>query len=287
MANFVTNIIIVKKDIEKFKKYVLNKNGEFDFYEVFKQREGDTPDGFYITEEMRMDLDIESSSRSYKPIRSVADVEKAKLNGDTVQLDIQLTMEKLYKEEMTQQDFVASVMEETVDNPYFTFTDGMQSWTKKCVDTIARGFYNYKKYLFTDWYTFNNAVFGTKWNAMDTYIKEVDGKLLVKITTAWCTPTGVWKRLAEDFDFTVAYADEGVPENSGIVYAENGEVVDKPFSDYNDDEKYLATIFIRTDYSIDEEFQKVLEEDYGLTTIPVERQQEIKDELSQYIGIGA
>lgn len=55
-----------------------------------------------------------------------------------------------------------------------------------------------KEYGATDWYDWANRHWGTKWNAYDVrYITGGDDYIVIEITTAWDTPSGIWEALRE------------------------------------------------------------------------------------------
>lgn len=68
------------------------------------------------------------------------------------------------------------------------------------------------KYGFSNWYEFCNEMWGTKWNALDTYIaKELDKEIVYVFQTAWSTPEPIFVELFKKFPnlkFTIMFADE-------------------------------------------------------------------------------
>lgn len=63
---------------------------------------------------------------------------------------------------------------------------------------------NEKKYGYTDWYTWANARWGTKWNPSSSEVEETinaDGtaELVYTFDTAWCEPTPVFEALSAKY----------------------------------------------------------------------------------------
>ena len=80
-------------------------------------------------------------------------------------------------------------------------------------------------YGYPDWYEWNVANWGTKWNACqeDTYDADITGDKLC-FSTAWSCPLEVLLAVSKQVPVTVAYADEDMGSNYGILLLENGEV---------------------------------------------------------------
>lgn len=75
-----------------------------------------------------------------------------------------------------------------------------------------------------NWYDWCVEFWGTKWNANETIVlndKEV------WFDTAWSMPEPIFEEISRKYHTTVkvAYADEGIIENSGIVLYKDGEEV--------------------------------------------------------------
>ena len=84
-----------------------------------------------------------------------------------------------------------------------------------------------KEYGANNWYDFAHLYWGTKWNAYEVrYIThELNGdnsKLVLELSTAWCTPQGIWDKLEEQ-GFTVKGVYYG--EMDGYAFIGDGEEV--------------------------------------------------------------
>ena len=73
---------------------------------------------------------------------------------------------------------------------------------------------NVEKYGFGDWYEWSYANWGTKWNAYDGYISNVEPESFqVSFTTAWSPPTPVIMAMCEKFPelyIEMEYQEEGM-----------------------------------------------------------------------------
>ena len=72
-----------------------------------------------------------------------------------------------------------------------------------------------------DWYHWNSANWGTKWNA---YEIEISPKR-IKFQTAWAMPEPIFKALSKEFpdvEFQLKYADEDLGHNCGAMIFSNG-----------------------------------------------------------------
>lgn len=267
MANYITNILKVngKEQVTKVKELLVDKDGKVDFNILLPQPK---------------ELDIESGcGYGYSS--------DGKHSTD-LQKEIQLTMEQLYKDSLTQAEFVDIVLDETVNNPYFHKSNG-ESFTDREVEqasVIAKGFYNYRKYSYTDWYDFRNKVWGTKWNAFEESVSEfLNGeKLVIVFDTAWSTPYGVWEALSKKgIDFTVAYADEDIGYNLGILES-NGKELSRldNFNTLTLEEKQTCSLIIKygtDEWTIEQEMADMeLQDD-----VSVQRRIELSKELEQYV----
>lgn len=82
-----------------------------------------------------------------------------------------------------------------------------------------------KKFGACDWYTWQNANWGTKWNASSVYINDN----FISFNTAWSTPFELMVKLSEKYPkaiFEVEYADEDFGHNVGKYTLQNGEEID-------------------------------------------------------------
>lgn len=90
---------------------------------------------------------------------------------------------------------------------------------------------NIKNYNAIDWYDWCCDNWGTKWNAFDVEVEDIDEENDIcwfKFTTAWCAPEGWIKELSKHCDFTINCEVEGsdtryryVCENGVLRYFES------------------------------------------------------------------
>lgn len=75
-----------------------------------------------------------------------------------------------------------------------------------------------------NWYDWCIRNWGTKWNSDDTHV--LNDKEVV-FCTAWSTPFPIFKELSKQYHTTVsvAYADEGNVDNSGMISYKDGEEI--------------------------------------------------------------
>ena len=91
---------------------------------------------------------------------------------------------------------------------------------------------NIRKYDHPQWYDWCCSNWGTKWNASDTYIEDVDGNGNVTVTfsTAWNAPFGIIEKFAElckDDEFHWEYQNEDPdPYTTHILTKVNGKIVE-------------------------------------------------------------
>lgn len=86
------------------------------------------------------------------------------------------------------------------------------------------------KYGFNNWYDWNVANWGTKWNAYDTYVFN---EVITCFNTAWSPPIKAIKKLADltGHTFVLSYLGEGGEYIGQATCAPNSDVED----DYHDD----------------------------------------------------
>ena len=258
MPNWITNIVTVKENVEEFKKNFLNEKGEVDFNVVIP-----CPQDLISTE---------SGSRSYSQEESwkLTDEQKA----------IQLQLETLYKDTYTQKEFVDLIMDETYNNPYFEMP--RKQWSDETTINVAKGYYNLQKYGYVDWYNFCIDKWGTKWNVDpdEVYVDEMsDGSLKITFDTAWSTPAEIWQELANrGLNFNVAYADEDLGNNFGILEVKDGCGFVEKFEGKTNDERFVLATIIKSD--IDNVMETIEEYEINMTEADV---QMLYEEIKEYL----
>jgi hypothetical protein len=96
-----------------------------------------------------------------------------------------------------------------------------------------------KKYGSKDWYDWNVANWGTKWNVSDASIdEEEDGSVVYGYSTAWAPNCEFLKNICKQYpllDFTLEYEEEGVGFE-GTLEIVAGKVIkdeERPFTNYS------------------------------------------------------
>ena len=217
MPNWVTNVVKVTKNCKEFKEnfFVSGKEGElvFDFNTIIPRPS---------------DLLIMSGSDSYQ----YCDNQQVK----------DLFIEN-YHDTDTQEEFVDRILLNLIKKniPYYD-TEELKERELERVTNQAKGYYNLQKYGFEDWYDWSRENWGTKWNACDTLILvDYEGELYFSFNTAWCTPENVYRKLASmGYEFTVAYADEDLGYNVGLIKTEDNNIV---FRNLEEEENHVFFTF--------------------------------------------
>lgn len=245
MPNWVTNNIIVnnKKDFEKVKKLLLNENNQIDFNKLIP---------------MPKDLEITCGGYTWETR------DKFGFGGEILAKKIEFQnlvfedyLNQFYTDTISQDDFVTCVrvhldyvkpnyMEKLKE--IYGINDIHQlnihdSWGTHHApfEELIRSFYNTKKYGYPNWYEWSCEQWGTKWNASETYVNE-NG--VITFDTAWSCPLGIIDKLSKHVDFKIAYADEDLGSNYGVIEFKNGignRIEDLDGLEYNV-AKYVATL---------------------------------------------
>lgn len=255
MPNWVTNVVRIHNRAEEFKKnFFIEEEGEmvFDFNKVIPMPE---------------DLMITSGSDSYRYI-----------DNNTIK---ELFIKTLMPSD-TQETFVDKILLNIVKEG-ITFTDDEERKEREFdrVKTQAKGYFNMVRYSYQDWYDWSIDKWGTKWNVCDTYIAvDYDGELCFTFNTAWNTPEGIFRKLAEmGYEFTVAYADEDIGANVGLIKAE-----DESLSFCNlekENNPYILAIAIRTSNLYKDEITETLD-NYAINYTSEQVEEAIKT-LQDYV----
>lgn len=245
MPNWVMSSIIVnnEKDFEKLKELLVNENGQIDFEKLIP-----TP----------QDLNITAGCYEWE-----TDVYNLGFKNDIIAKQNEILkplLDKIYdvynnnnttKDTLTQERFV---------NTAINFSDVVNAIQKvhnrddiqnEDLKNVLKGYYNFRKYGFVNWYDFHNVKWGTKWNVDDT---ACIGNLSMCFQTAWDTPLGIFKELSKHIDFTVGYADEDIGSNFGVIEVKNGEAYIDNFEDLSKEEKYYVSSILngQDDYDYEE-----------------------------------
>ena len=99
-------------------------------------------------------------------------------------------------------------------------------------------FQNEQKYGAKDWYDWRVDIWGSNWEAWDTFLSEDN---TVEFYTAWSRVMPIVQKLAEnypDIKFEYSWADEDLGCNVGRAEFENGQVVHDEFLDSHSKEAF-------------------------------------------------
>lgn len=128
-----------------------------------------------------------------------------------------------------------------------------------------------KKFGHCDWYGWQTANWGTKWNAYDQVEHDAN---VIEFDTAWSTPYSLLVNLSKMFPqvtFEVEYADEDFGYNVGKYVLLNGETIEENIPDGGSQEAIEMAMDIKGD------------EDYYLESYLVDEADE-DGELSDFAG---
>lgn len=128
-----------------------------------------------------------------------------------------------YDENLTQEEFVKKVLKAITIKSIQELYDirlSTDEQVKGAVENILKGYYNLQKYGYVNWYEAHNALWDTKWNACDC---EIDDDLQrITFDTAWAMPFNVYSELSKNVNITVAFANEDLGSNYGIIEFNDG-----------------------------------------------------------------
>ena len=256
MPNWVTNNInVAEKDVEKFKKLALDKNGMVDFSILIPRHK---------------DLDITAGCYEWY-------IDKFGFNKEKeVKQNVVLKplLDKVYNKKMTQDEFVNLTLNDEIFKKAKKIYD-LQD--KSDLDNILRGYYNLRKHGYTNWYDWSIAKWGTKWNANETYGSGSN----FTFDTAWSCPFEWLLKLSKHIDFKGSFADEDLGSNLGIFETENGKLLGGDFNEYSQEELYYIANMIK---GYDEcTYEEWLEYDDCLEPISEENRTQINEILEEYI----
>ena len=104
-----------------------------------------------------------------------------------------------------------------IKEQYATYPDG-ENRLKECIRLAKIALDNIKKYGHKNWYDWNLANWGTKWDVCNPSVQTTNNEITLKFETAWSTPELIFKKLAEqypDLMIDIDYADEDLGHNCG------------------------------------------------------------------------
>ena len=106
---------------------------------------------------------------------------------------------------------------EEIECRFNTFHNGENRF-KECIRLAKIALDNIKKYGHKNWYDWNRANWGTKWDAYEPYVNAMTDEIFLSFMTAWSTPEPVFVKLAEQYPdllIEIEYADEDLGSNCG------------------------------------------------------------------------
>lgn len=104
-----------------------------------------------------------------------------------------------------------------IEERYATYPNGENRF-KEYIRLAEIALDNIKKYGYKDWYDWNIANWGTKWDAWSPSVETTDNEIMIEFQTAWSTPKPVFLKLAEQYPelmINIDYADEDWGNNCG------------------------------------------------------------------------
>ena len=132
--------------------------------------------------------------------------------------------EKFYTDTITAEDFANEVVKNLDSEPQVKEVLNKYCDDKNHYKVYATGYFNKRRYSFTDWYEASVSLWGTKWNAQETNLYEQDCK--VSFETAWSLPFPILLKIAQDIPFVTMYADEDRGSNYGGIVFKDGLAYD-------------------------------------------------------------
>lgn len=184
MPNWVTNNLTVnKKDLF----FILDKNDKVDFNLSLRM-----PDSLNVVSGGSNDIDI---------YLFLSD----KLNIDVSVIKKDKTAIALIKN-MFSQDWITEISHRAKD---LWDKSSQEERTKHYEDgkTLVD---NYQKYGVTTWYDWCIKYWGTKWNASDSHVEDIDDeKVMITFDTAWSAPAGwLWSLYERNITFHLEWIEE-------------------------------------------------------------------------------
>ena len=224
MPNWVHNTIKVKtSDFKDFCKDTLDKEGNFDFNKIAP---------------LSKDLNILANDM-YKKITQPYHVT---FYADDIKFQeehVDTFLSQFYNDKISQMDFVklanselckatnknvlAKWKEKYGEYQYHSnsYTDGTIDFGKNILyPELLAGYFNCQRYGYPSWYSAQIDTWGTKWNACETYVDEQS--CVISFDTAWSMPEPIFIKLSEKYEFVVAFADEDIGSNYGLVRYSDG-----------------------------------------------------------------
>lgn len=120
---------------------------------------------------------------------------------------------------------------------------GFSAWGDEKFNNFIKMLQNIRNHGNTSWYDWSIENWGTKWNAYDAEIDDIDDGI-IQFDTAWSFPYPVIETLSKmnpDDEIEVQYADEDIGHNLGHYIIKNGEII----KEFEIDDPILFAITIK------------------------------------------
>lgn len=137
---------------------------------------------------------------------------------------IEMAAKYALKEPYDDNPLLASLEKHSRENCKSPLTFSDEEW-----DLFIKALNNRRKYGALNWYNWNIENWGTKWNAYNQPDNRNTDNIIF-FQTAWNCPNKVIERLSKmfpDVEFEIAWADENIGYNIGIIKLKNGVVIQK------------------------------------------------------------
>jgi hypothetical protein len=143
-----------------------------------------------------------------------------------------------------------------------------------------------KKFGYAEWYGWQNANWGTKWNAYDQIFNEASK--VITFDTAWSTPQRAMYHLSTKYPtlrFKVEFADEDLGNNVGEYTLIDGEIEHEFYPEGCSEEAYKMAMTIKgdQDYYLEQYLSENADEGSNFTNALIKlahKEQYMEDESS-------
>ena len=214
MPNWITNIVTPtnKDDWGKLKELLVNDEGEVDFNKVFP---------------INSDLQIVAGSYEYINPNGYVSSFSQQVTLDKQEERITPILSVIYNDTISQEDYVQCFVEtqlkdmKKVFKEVYSIHDVATKNGLENILNIVKGYFNLRRYGYVNWYEACNSLWGTKWNACDSHIDE--NKMQIEFETAWSCPFRVLGEINKSVPLTVAFADEDIGSNCGLITIKDEE----------------------------------------------------------------
>lgn len=248
MPNWITNIVTPtnKDDWGKLKELLVNDEGEVDFNKVFP---------------INSDLQIVAGSYEYiNPNGRISNILDKQEERITPILSV------IYNDTISQEDYVQCFVEtqlkdmKKVFKEVYSIHDVATKNGLENILNIVKGYFNLRRYGYVNWYEACKSLWGTKWNACESHIDE--SKMQIEFETAWSCPFPILREISKSVPLTVAFADEDIGSNCGLVTIKNEECFEYASShNENSEVEGLALALLIKGYDVESYLEDYTDEE--------------------------